>query len=170
MRRRPAYSSVTSFLILAKQGAAAPFDTTFDIIFGFHFCLFQSKYNLEFNLKKNSSTIRQKKIIQIIKFNIKIQLLILLFVPIKIQFGIQFKTKIINNTKKKIFNNCNNSCDPNAIKKYYPFFPFFIILLFLNFQWIKNNWNSSQIIFVRIFIITLKIELPNMLCAIRCNI
>ena len=26
MRRRPAYSSVTSFLILAKQGAAAPFD------------------------------------------------------------------------------------------------------------------------------------------------
>ena len=26
VRRRPAYSSVTSFLILAKQGAAAPMD------------------------------------------------------------------------------------------------------------------------------------------------
>ena len=26
VRQRPAYSSVTSFLILAKQGAAAPFD------------------------------------------------------------------------------------------------------------------------------------------------
>ena len=28
VRRRPAYSSVTPFLILAKQGAAAPLDTS----------------------------------------------------------------------------------------------------------------------------------------------
>ena len=33
VRRRPAYSSVTSFLILAKQGAAALFDLVSLVIF-----------------------------------------------------------------------------------------------------------------------------------------
>ena len=48
VRRRPAYSSVTSFLILAKQGAAAPFDTFPVHRWGFYFLISWWHYSIAY--------------------------------------------------------------------------------------------------------------------------